>query len=115
MIRVGFVLEVSDWIGGINYYRSLLSALQQVDKKEVEPVLFVGTNTSDDILVDFECVTVVRSLMLNSKSPLGIMRRVIRKIFRRDPALEFLLKKHNVEVLSHYSELSSRSKIKTIG
>ena len=115
MIRVGFVLEVSDWIGGINYYRSLLSALKQIHKGEIQPVLFVGTNTGDNILAEFECVTVVRSVMLNFKSPLGIMRRVIRKIFRVDPALDLLLKRHNIKVLSHHSALSGRSKIKTIG
>lgn len=117
MIRVGFVLEGYNWLGGINYYRSLLSALVLIPDRKIHLIIFVGTEVPEDIVRNFYCVEIVRSKVLDSHTPLSLLRRAIRKFSgQRDLILNRLLEKHNVDVLSHYSgTLPRRTRIKTIG
>jgi len=117
VIRVGFILEVSDWLGGINYYRSLFSALRLLPEPKIEPVLFVSTEAEEGLVEQFGPMRVVRSSLLSPGSPSGILRRAVRKVLgQRDPALELMLRGHGVDVLSHYSGALSRgTRIKTVG
>ena len=115
--RVAFILEVQDWLGGINYYRSLLSALALVPEPKLLPVMFAGTNASESLTKNFGCVKVVRTKILETRTPAGLVRRALRKILgQRDVMLEALLRWHRIDVLSHYSGMLSRgTTIRTIG
>lgn len=116
MIRVGFVLEGGSWRGGINYYRNLLSALEMLPGCELQPVLFVGTDVLDKVVSNFYHVEIVRSSLLDSSKPVGILRRVIRRITgQRDMLLMPLMIRHKIDVLSHSGPLWPKGKIKTIG
>ena len=116
-IRVGFILEVQDWLGGINYYRSLLSALSLLPEPGILPIMFAGSSAPESLTGNFDCVEIIRSKVLETTSPAGIARRLARKIFRqRDIVLDGLLRRHRINVLSHYSgALAPGTPIKTIG
>jgi glycosyltransferase involved in cell wall biosynthesis len=50
-VRVAFTLfGDGSWTGGINYLRNLFSAINSLDKSTIEPVLFIGPNTSLDLI-----------------------------------------------------------------
>lgn len=117
LIRVGFILEVQDWLGGINYYRSLLSALSLLPAPSILPIMFAGSNAPQSLTRNFDCVKIIRSGVLETKSAAGLVRRFARKVFRqRDIVLDCLLRRHGVDVLSHYSgALAPGTPIKTIG
>lgn len=117
LIRVGFILEVQDWLGGINYYRSLLSALSLLQEPSILPVMFAGSSAPESLTGNFDCVKIIRSGVLETKSPAGLVRRLARKVFgQRDIVLDGLLRRHGVDVLSHYSGvLAPGTPIKTIG
>jgi glycosyltransferase involved in cell wall biosynthesis len=116
-IRVGFILEVQDWLGGINYYRSLLSALSLLPEPEILPIMFAGSGAPESLTKNFDCVEIVRSEVLETKSPSSLIRRLARKVFRqRDVVLDALLRRHRIHVLSHYSgALTPGTPLRTIG
>ena len=116
-IRVGFILEVQDWLGGINYYRSLLSALSLLREPGILPIMFAGSSAPESLTRNFDCVKIVRSEVLETKSPAGLVRRLARKVFRqRDVVLDALLRRQGINVLSHYSgALAPGTPLKTIG
>ena len=50
MIRVGFIGTLSkEWMGGLNYFKNLLFALDAVKTKELEIFVFVCKKTDADI------------------------------------------------------------------
>lgn len=116
MIRVGFVLEGASWQGGVNYYRNLLSALEMLDDRKLCPVMFVGTRVPDEVVRNFPHAEIVRTSILDSSSPAGLLRRVARRLSgQRDLLLGPLLARHRIDVLSHSGPIWPRGKIKTIG
>ena len=49
MIKVGFIIDVSDkWIGGKNYYKNLLYAIKELKQNEIEIYVFSGTKMDED-------------------------------------------------------------------
>lgn len=117
MIRVGFVLEGYSWLGGVNYYRNLLSALNLITDRKVCPIMFIGTQVPDNVVSNFYCVEIVKSKILDSHTLLGLLRRTVRKFSdQHDRLFTKFLEDHNIDVLSHFSgTLSRRTRIKTIG
>ena len=117
MIRVGFVLEAHTWLGGVSYYRNLFSALALLSPKEIQPVVFLGTDVTDEMAANYSDAEVVRTALLNPGSPYGLARRGMRKLARQyDVLLSELLVRHSIHVLSHYSgKILRSSQIKTIG
>jgi hypothetical protein len=44
LIRVAFLINFSDrLLGGLNYFRNLLEAVNSLPEKRIEPVIFTGT------------------------------------------------------------------------
>lgn len=118
MIKVGFVLAFLDhsWIGGLNYYKSLLRAIYELPDRQIEPVLFIGERTPDALLKDFPPVTQVRLSCLSRWHAPWVARKLIQRATGRDMLLERKLKQHGVVVLSHCSQsLGAESTIVTIG
>ncbi|GGI54437.1 glycosyltransferase family 4 protein [Oxalicibacterium solurbis] len=116
MIRVGFVLETDGWMGGINYYRNLFSALKLLSSPTIQPVIFVGTHVSDDVLGNFRDAEIVRSPLLDTHTLSGTLRRLLNKVTsRQDILLKQLLVRHDIKVLSHLGRFFNVGSIKTIG
>ena len=117
MVRVGFILEGHTWLGGLNYYRSLISAIMQSPKSLIQPILFVATKTPEEVIGNFRGVEIIRTKCLDAGSFFGLFRRTVRKLFgQRDYVLEWVLLLHKIKILSHYSgELPRGTSIKAIG
>lgn len=116
MIRVGFVLTSSGWLGGLNYFRNLFSALSLLDEKKIQIVLFVGSSVPDQVVRQFHHVEIVRSAWLNATTLRGLLRRALNKLSGRgDPLLRLLLRRNSIDVLSHYSAQWSGGPVRKIG
>lgn len=115
MIRVAFLITFSDrLLGQLNYFRNLFEALNCLDNKKIEPIVFTGDTVDEKLLKDFPTVELVNTPLLNRKSPLWFSHKILQRILRRDFLLEQLLTKHKISVLSHSGTLGRNSPIKTI-
>ncbi len=103
MIRVGFIGTLSkEWMGGLNYFKNLLFALDAVKTKELEIFVFVGKKTDADIKNMFKkYANVIEDSLFDRKSIKWFFSKIGLKIFKSNFFLEKLLKKYNVEILSH--------------
>jgi glycosyltransferase involved in cell wall biosynthesis len=113
-IRIGFVLPSGEWLGGRNYLRNLFAALRSVPGNSIEPVIFTGSQAGD-LSADFPGLDIVKTSVLERKSPGWLARKVIATSISRDSVLERILKRHGVAVLSHCFHLGRQDSIKTIG
>lgn len=114
MIRVAFVFEGPSFLGSVNYFRNLFSALALLSERNVRPMLFVGTKVSDKMLQNFRSAEVVHTPLLDEGTFAARVRRRLKRVFSgRDPLLSWLLNRHGVQVLSHYGPLRGAS-VKTI-
>lgn len=117
MIRVGFVLVFLDhsWIGGLNYYKSLLSAIHELPERQVDPVLFVGKKTPPELLQDFPSFERVPLALLDRWSPQWVLRKSLHRCTGKDRLLESELLRHGVTVLSHAAPLGKGATVKSMG
>lgn len=115
MIRVGFIISFtgSGWVGGLNYYRTLLQALS--DSKTVQPVLLAGPNIPDSILAELPKVELIRTRLVDPKDFSMKARKVAEALYGRAFILESLLRRHGISALSHSGHLGPRSAFPTIG
>ena len=105
MIRVGFIGAVSkEWMGGLNYFKNLLHAISIIENKKIEPIVFVGINTDEDIKTMFrKYAQVIEHSIFDRKSLNWYLMKIEQKILNTNFLLSNLLKKYNVQVLSHAS------------
>lgn len=115
MIRVGFIVSFtgSGWVGGLNYYRTLLQALS--DSEVVQPVVLAGPNIPDSILAELPKVELIRTRLVAPRDPLMKARKVAEAFYGRAFILEDLLERHGISVLSHSGHLGPRSAFPSIG
>lgn len=116
MIRVGFIFGFNNqWIGGINYYRSLFSAIMVLPERKIHPVIITSTHSDLLFLKDFPDIDIIRTKMLDKGSILSWIRIWIKKIFSDDLLIIRFLKKNHIDVLSHSNYIFHDSTIPTIG
>ena len=117
MIRVGFLLAFLDesWIGGLNYYRSLLGAISELPDRKIEPVIFTGTKTPSSLLKGFPVVERVQTNLLDRRHPRWMLRKLMCRITGNESFLKQELQNHGISVLSHFGGLGKDSPVKTIG
>lgn len=116
MIRVGFILNLSDsWLGGVNYFRNLILAISETLDINITPVIFTGTKINHELVKDFPDVEWVKSPLFDRWSIPWTIRKVDEKIFSFNVCLNNLFKRYNVDVLSHTPEMISGLKIPMIG
>jgi glycosyltransferase involved in cell wall biosynthesis len=117
MIRVGIVLMPDEnWLGGINYYRNLMHAVNSMPDKQIEFVAITSTETDiNQLIKDYPCSEVIKSKLFNRFSFKWLVRKLITKLIKRDYLFSALLIKHKVDVLSHSGWLGKNSKIPTLG
>lgn len=115
MIKVGFIGSVSkEWMGGLNYFKNLLFAINSIEKKELEVFVFVGKKIDIKTKRMFqEYATVIEDSVFDRKSIKWFLSKIERKIFKTNILLENILKKHNIQILSHAS-ITNLKTIKTI-
>ena len=115
MIKVGFIGAVSkEWMGGLNYFNNLLFAIDCLNNKELQIFVFVGKKTDEDIKNMFrKYATVIEDRIFDRKSLKWFLMKLEQKIFKTNFLLENILKKYDIQVLSHTS-ITKFKNIKTI-
>lgn len=103
MKRVAFLVQPDHeaWIGGFNYLRNLLRAIYSNIDRNIEPVLFVHPAFKKEDLIGFPELEVIYTPLVDSRNVARMASKALFSIFDRDPVLEFLLKKNNIDVISH--------------
>ncbi|MCT7489221.1 glycosyltransferase [Aliarcobacter cryaerophilus] len=115
MIKVGFIGAVSkEWMGGLNYFNNLLFAIDSLNNKELQIFVFVGKKTDEDIKNMFkQYATVIEDSIFDRKSFKWFLMKLEQKIFKTNFLLENILKKYDIQILSHAS-ITKFKNIKTI-
>ena len=115
MIKVGFIGAVSkEWMGGLNYFNNLLFAIDSLNNKELQIFVFVGKKSDEDIKNMFrKYATVIEDRIFDRKSLKWFLMKLEQKIFKTNFLLENILKKYDIQVLSH-SSITKFKNIKTI-
>ena len=104
MIKVGFTIigGKTGWMGGINYLKNLLFAIQQVDDQKIQPILFVGKKVDKKLLDEFKGLAVIRQYSVFDRfSFQWFVDCVLRDVFAINPIINRIIKKNEIEVLSH--------------
>lgn len=104
--RVGFFLTPTiGWLGGINYFKNLFSAIAVADNAQIELYVIVPANVDsaalDMMLPDRSNVTVVRTRLLQRGHPWWLAWRVFRKLFNSELLARSLVRRHRLDVVSH--------------
>ncbi|MCX4149420.1 MULTISPECIES: glycosyltransferase family 1 protein [Paraburkholderia] len=117
MIKVAFVFGFrnENWLGGINYYRNLISAIKSLPDRKIEPVILTGTRGSEDLLRDFPQLEVVKTTLLDRRHPSWFCRKLLYRATGRDIVFEKFLIKNGVSVLSHHHPLGRRARVPVMG
>ncbi|MFP3564941.1 glycosyltransferase family 4 protein [Paraburkholderia sp. SIMBA_030] len=117
MIKVAFVFGFrnENWLGGINYYRNLISAIKSLPDRKIDPVILIGTRGSEDLLRDFPQLEVVKTTLLDRRHPSWFFRKLLYRISGRDIVFEKFLIKNGVSVLSHHHPLGKRARVPVMG
>lgn len=115
LIRVGFLISFSDrLLGQLNYFRNLLEAILNLPERKIEPVVFTSDKVDEKLFKDFPSTEIIKTPILNRKSPHWFIHQISQRFMSRDIILENLLHKHDISVLSHSGTLGRNSNIKTI-
>jgi len=115
MIKVGFIGAVSkEWMGGLNYFKNLLFAMDSLKSKEVEILVFVGKKTDIEIKSMFKgYAIVIENSIFDRGSLKWLFMKIEQRIFKTNFLLETILRKYGIQVLSH-SSMTNFKNIKTI-
>lgn len=115
MIRVGFIGAVSkEWMGGLNYFKNLLYAISTLENKEIEPIVFVGKKTDEDIKAMLrKHAQVIEHSMFDRKSLSWSCWKISQKLFKINFLLDSLLEKYQIDILSH-TDATHMTSCKTI-
>jgi glycosyltransferase involved in cell wall biosynthesis len=103
-------------MGGINYYRNLLYAIQLMPDRHIEPVLFTGIKINPVLLRNFPTVETVQTPLLDQFDPKWVVRMIVRTTMSTDWFLEQKMKQNKISVVSHYSGyLGERTRMRILG
>ncbi len=115
--KIGFVINFSHnrWLGGSNYFNNLFEGLIKYSKNKI--VIFTGID-KNKLNPAFLKHKIVYLKILDPSKKINILINYIRFIclilLKRDFIFENILKKHNIDILSHAYPLGKNSKIKSI-
>lgn len=117
MKRIAFFIPdlKGGWLGGVNYIRNLLWAIDSIPQRDFEVVIFVGRNVNLGAVGDIPSFPIVRASLLDRMSISWLARKVVECVTNTDLLFERLLRKHDVSLFSHGHALGKRSEISTIG
>jgi glycosyltransferase involved in cell wall biosynthesis len=115
MIKVGFIAITSqEWMGGYNYFKNLLFALNQLDDKSIEVCVFIGRKTDSKVKNMYrQYAEIIESSIFDRGSILWLLSKIEQKYFSTNFLLAHLLKKHDLKILSH-SSINNIQGVKTI-
>ena len=111
-INIGFVIRDTNWHGGINYFRSLITAIMLKKNKNIKIFLFIPSNSDIKLFKDFK-VKIIKTFFLNEKLFNRIINKLSFRMFKKNIFIEKIFNKHQINLLSH-SNYTNLKDIKTI-
>ena len=117
MIQIGFVLlgDPSAWLGGLNYFRSLVGALGTTDGEAITSVLLTERRHAKAWGAHFPGARVAPTRLLERGSPAWALRKGIQVLSGRDLLFQRHLRALGVACLSHSAPLGSGSSLPVLG
>jgi glycosyltransferase involved in cell wall biosynthesis len=105
MIKVGFIGAVSkEWMGGLNYYKNLLLALNHSEDKKLEIFVFVGKKTNNEIKNIFcSYAKVIENSLFDEGSLKWYLAKIEQHFLKSSFIYANFFKKYGIQVLSHTS------------
>ncbi len=102
-MRVAFIFPRlgNEWLGGVNYFRSLFQALALQDSHGIKPVLIIPPASRKEASVNFPGVEIVCSHLMRRGSFAHCLRKFIEYANGRDWLLEGLLRREHISISSH--------------
>ena len=93
--------SINDWLGGLNYFINLITALKLIQKKNFNFKIFSSIENKKILkdLVPEKKVVYTNSLKKFSLN--YIFRKVLEKIFKNDIYLEKIFMKYGINIISH--------------
>ena len=115
-IRVGFIFNTvnATWLGGLNYFRSLLSAVAEHGSGDIEPVMLVGRGFPATALEGFPEVELRRTGGLDRLHPGWLARGASMMALRHDWPMERTVRAAGIDVISHSVPPGPRGSIPSI-
>ena len=116
MIRVAipYIFNDEDWLGGRNYFANFIRAIRLVASDRIELTLVTGRRIRTTLSDEFSDLKVLRTSLLDRKSPGWWLRTIDMRLFNRDLLLATYLKRQRIDVFSHCMHLGPRSGIVTL-
>lgn len=116
MKRVAFFLQSNPiaWLGGLNYFRNLLTAVCSNDDRLIEPVLFIHPRVEQEAIKGFPSIEIIRTPLVSPRHPVRLAGRLSRRLLNVDLSLESLLAKHSIDILSHSGIAGKKSRVASI-
>jgi glycosyltransferase involved in cell wall biosynthesis len=114
VIRVAFEYpsQGAGWTGGLNYLRNLFAALEAAPDLGIRPLVAAGRRT--ELAPELGGAEVLRTPLLDPRDPRRVLRLAWRRATGADPALDRLLRREGVAVLSHSGHLGARARVPSI-
>lgn len=114
--RVAFVFDSSgdEWLGGLNYFRSLFSAMQTLPKGRVRLLAFVGCEADTASFGFPPEVEFVRDATFGRGKIKWLLNKLAAQIFHTPILGNRLMRRHGVEILSHHGQTGINA-IRSIG
>jgi glycosyltransferase involved in cell wall biosynthesis len=115
-IRVAIQVDFSDsWMGGLNYFKNLIEAVDESCPNVAEFVVMTGTGIDARLREWFPPVEIVSDRIFDRFSLSWIARKLTQKYCLADPVLLRLLNRYRIDVLSHSGYLGKSSRIAAVG
>ena len=104
-IKVAFIIKPDlNWIGGINYFKSLIGSINDADKElNIKIYVFTGRFEKNFNEKKYNNITIIKTSFLDKKGFFSTIKKLSSYLFTKyDPIITFLLKKYSINVLSHH-------------
>ena len=100
-----------EYTGGLNYMRNLLFALSTLEDKKIKPYIFFGKRVDADVVRPFEVLaTVVRSSILDRKSPAWFLHKILFRFFGSLLMVNIAIRRHGISIVSHAEHVYGRNR-----
>jgi glycosyltransferase involved in cell wall biosynthesis len=105
----------SNWLGGVSYFRNLLTALARLPAPRIEPVIVTGRDDASISGARALCSAApIASATVTPELPAWKMRRALQRYIGRDLIFEHLALRHDLRLLSHSGHLGRHAAVPTL-
>src|ERR1035437_6914778 len=99
-IRIGFLsYNDTSWMGGINYLKNLLYAVNKLENQKIEPYIFFEKDADPAVVKMFkECANCV---FLKYTAPGAFLNKILTRLTGRNHFLNYYVRKYKIDGISH--------------